>query len=282
MPWFCIARVTVALLRALRLLAEAFSSSELDTSGSGWSPVTQLGGAFHAAMSCEPDEGGTSWGGNAAGAIVCGDILRASVAPSRTLGGRETNGSLKTGPLKWGGEEDDEDGVGARASMRRPLMLASPNGGPEIGALELDWESSDGSMIPSIRSRLRSMLNPACWVDARAGCAELGFDFFLSRPRTARKAPLLGDGSIWRKELSPLPEETKAGRSGGALLAAACVCLSSASSLTLLRARLMTLSGFMKDLGFLSSLWPLLVELVAILVWSSALVDSVDRVERVL
>src|SRR5258707_8555393 len=120
MPWFCIARVTVALLRALRLLAEAFSSSELDTSGSGWSPVTQLGGAFHAAMpSCEPDGGETSWGGNTAGAIVCGDILRASVVISRlrTLGGRDTNGSLKTGPLKWGGEEDDEDGVGARASM---------------------------------------------------------------------------------------------------------------------------------------------------------------------
>jgi hypothetical protein len=69
------------------------------------------------------------------------------------------------------------------------------------------------------------------------------------------------------------------GRRGCVLLAAACVCLSSASSLTLLRARLMTLSGLMKDLGFLSSLWPLL-ELAAILAWSSVLLDSVDRVDR--
>lgn len=62
----------------------------------------------------------------------------------------------------------------------------------------------------------------------------------------------------------------------------ACVSLSSESSLTLLRARLMTLSGFMKDLGFLSSLWPWLFELPAVLTWSSALWlwDSVDRVER--
>jgi len=85
------------------LVAEAFSSSELDTSGSGWSPVTQLAGAFHAAMpSCEPDAGETSWGGNTAGAMVCGDILRVSMVPSRlrTLGGRDTNGSLNTGPLK--------------------------------------------------------------------------------------------------------------------------------------------------------------------------------------
>lgn len=60
----------------------------------------------------------------------------------------------------------------------------------------------------------------------------------------------------------------------------ACVSLSSESSLTLLRARLMTLSGFMKDLGFLSSLWPLLFELPVLLAWSSALWDSVDRIER--
>ena len=49
------------------------------------------------------------------------------------------------------------------------------------------------------------------------------------------------------------------------------VSLSSESSLTLLRARLITFSGFMKDLGFLSSLWPLLFELPAMLAWSSAL-----------
>jgi hypothetical protein len=76
MPWLCKARETVVRLRALRLLAEAFSSSELDTSGSGCSPVTQLGGAFHGAIpSCEPEAGDTSCGGITAGTMVCGDIL---------------------------------------------------------------------------------------------------------------------------------------------------------------------------------------------------------------
>ena len=212
--------------------------------------------------------------------MVCGDILRVSMVPSRlrTLGGRDTNGSLNTGPLKWGGEEDDEDGVGARASGRKPLMLASPNAPPGIGPLLVDCESSDGSMIPSMRSRLRSMLNSGCRLDRTGGAGPL-FDFFFSRPRTARKGLLL-DGSICRKELSPLPEEKDAGRSGCDLLAADSVDLSSASSLTLLRTRRMTLNGFMKDLGFLSSLWPLLVELAAVLAWSSTLLDSVDRVER--
>ncbi len=36
----------------------------------------------------------------------------------------------------------------------------------------------------------------------------------------------------------------------------------------------------MNDLGFLSSLWPLLVELPMKLAWSSVLLDSVDRVDR--
>jgi|SRR5216683_1023633 len=168
MPWLTDGRGIDGRLRGLGLPAEPFSSSELDTSGSGWSPVTQLAGAFHAALpSCEPDEGETSWVGNKAGAMVWGDILRKSMVSSRlrTLGGRDTNGSLKTGPLKCGGEEDDEDGVSARASVRKPLMLASPNPTLEIDALLVDWGSNDGSMIPSMRSRLRSMLNSGCKLD---------------------------------------------------------------------------------------------------------------------
>lgn len=135
MTWLCKVRGVVVRLRDLRLLAEAFSSSELDTSGSGWSPETQLGGAFHAAMpSCAPEGGETSCGGNTAGVIACGDILR-SVTPSRARapGGDEINGSLNTGPPKLGGEEDDEDGVSARPSARRALVLTSPQLALETG-----------------------------------------------------------------------------------------------------------------------------------------------------
>jgi hypothetical protein len=57
-----------------------------------------------------------------------------------------------------------------------------------------DCVSSDASIIPSMRSRLRSMLNSGCRLD-RTGCAGPPFDFFFSRPRTARKGLLL-DGSI--------------------------------------------------------------------------------------
>ena len=182
--------------------------------------------------------------------MVRGDILRCSWVLSRlrTLDGRDMKGSLNTGPPKLGGDDEDEDGVGARPSRLKPLLLGSPKPMPDIGGLLDKLGRRDVSMIPSMRLKSRS--NSGGTTDESVGPAPL-FDFFLSRPRTARKAFLLG--SMLRKELSPLDDETKAGRNGGGLLVV-CASLSSASSLTLLRARLITLSGFMKDLGFLSSL----------------------------
>ena len=79
----------------------------------------------------------------------------------------------------------------ARPSKLKRLPLGSQKPTPDIGGLCDTLGSREVSIIPSMRLKSRS--NSGGTTDESVGTEEPPFDFFLSRPRTARI--LLEDGS---------------------------------------------------------------------------------------